>query len=718
MNILLEELNKELFKQSEVSGVEPLPVSRIVSPGEKMDRREADVTKFFDDKGGFTYQEFKSILSVSLGSIFGIGADARKKVSKFAEPVDVKNEKGDVRIAYDEYVETFFIYLYYQLFVKLLSKHELIIAKNQEAIKNAKAIMAKDVPDSLKADMEEGMIKLYKLFYSMFGSSITDPIKIKDNKEVQNTYFEKFTGQNVRLYIDYPLSGFMEGAGTMNVKQFVDSMFDAVGSINLDDRSNKQITTIRILSNFIEGGFDIVKFQDLLKQYPSFSEGQGPLKFRDALEPVVSNVITELSSMDDIDDIGMGWAKGTKWEPYIKMICAVICLEEVSNKVKSAAKTLRKEKSKYKQRLDIGEFDGGVYFINNSAFVMAAQKVPKYKDVIKGLDDAITGVFNKTQYFQNKSGKQLIEAMFVKYDEDKAATYIENLGESEKKSLETIMKMTNLMGGSNSFGSTLVEAVAEINFTLFSNDNKIRPRLNARNEQSVEWAMKNVGDFILEEIRKDKLKGFYPSNVVSAVKEIASTSGEFFKQVFQAPTDLENLKKAFNDTFAAQFEFATMDTSGGKPVIKMANGVAIKFETLNDFKAYVKNMCVSMGSIMYHSKVAFGKEGTKDSRYKDYFNVMSWFIKALNEYEKDRAVGGEVYPFVYLVTPFFLEVVKYSFRTHVNEIEDILFEMDLINKDLRDKIKQSHRMETMEDEEWIPLRDSLAEAIEEYLKKN
>lgn len=714
MNILLEELNKELFKQSEVSGVEPLPVSRIISPGEKMERRDADVTKFFDDKGGFTYQEFKSILSVSLGSIFGIGADARKKVSKFAESVDVKDEKGDVKIAYDEYVETFFIYLYYQLFVKLFSKHELIIAKNQEAIKNAKAIMAKDVPDSLKDDMEEGMIKLYRSFYSMFASSITDPIKIKDNKEVQNQYFEKFTGQNVRLYIDYPLSGFMKDAGSMKVKDFVDNMFDAVGNINLDDKSSKQITTIRILSNFTEGGFDVVKFQDLLKQYPSFSDGQGPLKFRDALEPVVSNAITELSSMDDIDDIGMGWAKGTKWEPYIKMLCAIICLEEVSNKVKSAAKTLRKEKSKYKQRLDIGEFDGGVYFINNSAFVMASQKVPKFKDVIKGLDDAITGVFNKTQYFQSKSGKQLIEAMFVKYDEDKAATYIENLGESEKKSLETIMEMTKLIG---SFGGNFLDAAAEINFMLFSNDNNIRARLNARNEQSVEWAMKNVGDFILEEIRKDKLKGFYPSNVVSAVKEIASTTSEFFKQVFQAPTDLENLKKAFNYTFAAQFEFATMDTSGGKPAIKMANGVAIKFETLNDFKAYVKNMCVSMGSIMYHSKVAFGKEGTKDSRYKDYFNVMSWFIKALNEYEKDRAVGGKAYPFVYLVTPFFLEVVKYSFRTYVNEIEDILFEEDLIDKDLRDKIKQSHRMSTMEDEEWMPLRDSLAAAIEEHLKK-
>ena len=135
MNILLEELNKELFKQSEVSGVEPLPVSSIISPGEKMERRDADITKFFDDKAGFSYQEFKSILSVSLGSIFGVGADAKRKVSKFAEQVDVKNEKGDVKIAYDEYVETFFIYLYYQLFVKLLSKHELIIAKNQEAIR-------------------------------------------------------------------------------------------------------------------------------------------------------------------------------------------------------------------------------------------------------------------------------------------------------------------------------------------------------------------------------------------------------------------------------------------------------------------------------------------------------------------------------------------------------------------------------------------------------
>lgn len=714
MNILLEELNKELFKQSEVSGVEPLPVSRILSPGEKMEKRDTDVTKFFDDKGGFTYQEFKSILTVSLGSMFGLGAPARKKISKFAAQVNTKDEKGDVKIMYDEYVETFFIYLYYQLFVKLFSKHELIIAKNQEAIKNAKAIMSKDVPESLQGDMEEGLMKLYRSFYSMFASSIADPTKIKDSKEAQNLYFEKFTGQNVRLYIDYPLSGFMEGAGAMKIKDFVDNMFDAVGNINLDDKSSKQITTIRVLSNFTEGGFDVVKFQDLLKQYPSFTEGQGPLKFRSTLEPVVSNVITELSSMDDLDDIGMGWAKGTKWEQYIKILCGIISLEEVSNKVKSAAKALRKEKSKYKQRLDVGEFDGGVYFINNVAFVMAAQKVPKFKDVIKGLDDAITNVFNKTQYFQNKKDKQLIEAMFVRYDETKAAGGIDSLKESEQKSLEAIMEMTDLIG---QFGSNFPEALAQINLMLFRDDNKTKARLSSRNEQSVEWAMNNVGDFILDEIRKDKLNSFYPSNVVHAVKEIASTTTEFFKQAFEGPKDLQNLKKAFNDTFAAQFDFAVMDTYGGKPAIKMDDRVAIKFDTLDDFKAYVKNMCISMGSIMYHSKVAFGKKGTKDSRYKDYFNVLSWFIKSLKEAGKEPAVGSTDYPFIYLITPFFLEVVKYSFRTHVNEIEDILFEEDLIDKDLRDKIKKSHKMATMEDEEWIPLRDSLAAAIEEHLKK-
>jgi hypothetical protein len=120
---------------------------------------------------------------------------------------------------------------------------------------------------------------------------------------------------------------------------------------------------------------------------------------------------------------------------------------------------------------------------------------------------------------------------------------------------------------------------------------------------------------------------------------------------------------------------------------------------------------------MYHSKVAFGKSGDKNSRYKEYFNVLTWFVNSLDEYGKGRALQTPAYPFVYLVTPFLLEVIKYSFRTYVNEIEDTLFDDGAISKDLRDRVKNSHKMDSMEDEEWKPIVEELSAAIEEYLKK-
>ena len=723
MKILLEELNTKLFRQSEVSGVGPLPVSKVLFPDEKMERRDADVTKFFEERSGFTYNDFKSIMSVSLGSIFGLGADANKKISKFAQAIDSEDEKGDVKIIYDEYVETFFIYLYYQLFVKLFSQQELIIAKNKEAIKNAKSILDKEVSAPLKEDMEEGIVKLYKSFYSMFASSMTDPSKIKANKNLQSQYFENFVNQNIRLFIDYPLSGFMKDMPSMKTKEFVGSMFDAVGAINIDDSSSRQIMTIRILSDFISGDspdFDIVKFQELLKDYPAFTAGQAPIKFSSTLEPIVSNVIDELSSIEDIAEIGMEWAKGTKWESYIKILCGIVSLEGVSEKVKASAKSLRKEKSIYTKRLDIGEQDGGLYFINNQAFVAALDKTEGFKNVIDGLDLAIKNVAKKTAYFQSKKDKQLIESMFVKYDPTMAASYIKSLGDKEKDALESIMAMTNLI---ETFGSNFVNAVGEINLTLFRNTNEIRANLSRRNQEAVKMAMINVGDVELNPIRKDTFNAFGFTNTVQAIKDIGVKTGEFFTGVFKAPTDLENLKKSFNDAFTSEFDFAELTTDrNGKNVINMNGRTVFSFDDLEDFKTYVKDMCLSMGSILYHSKVCFGgpqqsPTSNKDQRYKEYFNVMSWFIDSLNKYGKGAAVNTTDYAFTYLVTPFLLEVVKYSFRSHVNEIEDILFEEDLIDKELRDQVKKSHKLDTMEDEDWKPIVEKLTGAIEEHLKK-
>lgn len=713
MKFLSEEFNPNIFKQSEAPGSDPLPISKVLSPNETISRRGSEITKFFDEtENGFTYKKFNGLIA-PFGKLFGALQDAQKKIRKFAKLTKTEKPNGDVEIEYDEYVETFFMYLYYQLFVKLFSQQDLIIAKNKESIKNAKDLMA-SVPESLDSDMEDNLVKLYRSFYSIFASSMVDPNRIKTDKASQEQYFENFANQNVGMFTEYPLSGFMKDTGSMKIKDFVDSMFDAVNSISPDNTSNRQVMTIRMLSEFISGSnadFDIVRFQQLTKEYPSFTAADGPIKFPSKLEPIVSDVITELSSIDDIDEIGMGWAKGTKWEPYIKILCGIVCLEEVSNKIKATAKTMRKQKSQYQRVLDVGEADKGVYFINNQAFVAATERVAKFKNIIDDLDKVIGDIRSKTQYFQTKKDRALIEAMFVKYDANEAAMYIERLGK-EKESLITIMELTDLLGQFG--GGDFSNAVAEINFILFSGGNETAKTLSDKNEDSVAFAKANVGDFILDEITKSKLSAFSPTSTWQTVKDIASSGKEFFTKAIEG----ENLLKAFNETFLDQFNFATMKKTSSWYSIEIDDELVYKIKDLEDFKTYVKNMCISMGSIMYHSKVAFGgPSNQKDARYQEYFNVLSWFVKALNDTDKGRALGGEQYPFAYLVTPFLLEVIKYSLRTFVNEIEDVLFEDGAISKELRDQVKESHKMDSMEDDEWMPIVEKLTEAIEEYLKK-
>jgi hypothetical protein len=719
MNTLLETLTPNLFRKSEVAGVKPLAISKVLSPDETMSRRTSDISKFFGgNENDYTYKKFKATIGNS--NVFGYGADTT--VKSVASVVETTDEKGDARIVYDEYIETFFIYLYYQLFVKLFSNHEKIISANQSGINNAKDLLS-GIPESIEPDVEENLVNLYRSFYSMFSLSITDPKKIGTNTAAQGGYVEDFIRQNIRLFIDYPLSIYMQDSSSMNNREFIDALFDAVNGINPENTGNRQIMTIRVLSDFVRNNqtvdFDVVNFQDLTKKYPSFVQGQNAIKFPSKSESIISDMINELSSIDDLDDIEMGWAKGTNWEPYIKMICGIVCIEEVSNSVKKVAKTVRKEKALYQQKIDVAEQDGGVYFINSQAFYEASSRVEKFKDLIPDMNNAIKDVAKKTLYFQSKEGNDLIKNMFVEYDKSAAAIYYDKLDPKQQKSIETLMRLTELM---TTLGSNFSDAVAQINFILLGKDNTFSGSLSKRNEEALLHAMNNVGDFTLNQIDEDDLSYFNPRRVYTGLKEIASNTYETFTKIFSGsdPFDfsIDKFVNAFNETFGEDLDFANMKkNSSGNYYIEMYGESKIEFKNLDELKAYIGNMCISMGSIIYHSKFKFSKKGSEESRYNSYFNVLSWFIKSLNEYGKGRSLGAPQFPFVYLVTPFFLEFVKYSFRAFVNDIEDVLNEAGFIDDEFRDKIKASHKMKTMEEDEWKPMVEKLAQAIEEYLKK-
>lgn len=715
MNILLEKFNVDLFKRSEIEGREPVVLSSVLLPEQKMQRRESDITKFFGEKeSGFTYKKFKSVITPSIDGIFKLGADAKKKIQTFATSKTIRTEKGETLAEYDEYIETFFMYLYYQIFVRLLTNQDLILSKNKEAISNATTIL-QAVPEPLKPDVEENLVNMYKAFYAMFGSSIADPQKMGQSQDEREQYFENFANQNVGLFTTYPISSAMKGESFDGVKPFMDAMFDAIKGIGFGT-GNRQIASIGLLSEFIDGTsveFDVVKFQNSMKDYPAISD-QARVKFPTSVEASISDVLTELSSIDDLDSIGMDWATNTQWAPYIKMMCGIVSMEGISNKVKAASKAMRKQKSTYKKVFDPGEQDGGVFFVNNQAFIAAAERVPRFKNVVQDLNTVIGKMSKKASYFQTKDGNQLIEAMFVKYDPSAAAEYIESLGD-ERASLEAIMELTDLMGN---FGGNFLGAVADINYIFFTQNNVLKGNPNKRNVDAIEYAKTNVGDYVIEKISKRELDYFSPSSVSTGIKEMSSATVEAFSKIFKGDFTIDNVIDSFNKTFSDQLNFARAEQSGSQFVIRMGpnDKIVYRFDDIESIKDYVKNMSTSMGSMLYHSKVAFGASGTRDSRYESYFNVLSWFIKSLDESGAAEGVATKQYPFVYLVTPFLLEVIKYSFRTFVNEIQDVLLENGMIDKELANKIKDSHEMDAMDDEEWRPLVDSLADAIEEYLK--
>lgn len=718
MKKLFEELSPDIFREVE-GGNKPTTVASVLLKDEQAARRDSGITNFFREKDyGFTYKKFKELLR-PFGSLFKeYGPPAKMKSKHFADPVEVGAQGSNPTVRYDEYVETFFIYLYYELFVRLFSDKDVIIQKNKVAIENARKRMG-DIPESNSGDVEENLEKLYRCFYAMFTSSTDKVSKMGSDPNLQAAYFENFVNNNVKMFKEYPISEYMQGKSYPSVKSFVDGVFDSFSSVDFEETGNRQISSIRLLRNFIKGSavdFDIVRFQSETASQPSLLNGQNPIKFPEKTEAIISEVIEELSSLDDMGSIGMTWTVGTKWEPYVKLLCGIVCLEEISSGAKAAARLMRGEKAVYKQRLDETEQDGGVYFINNEAFVAAARNVKKYKDMVDGLNSAMADMAVKTQYFQSKSGDELIDAMFVKYNNKMAASYIDGLGKN-RKAIDAIMEITDLTGQLG--GKNIDEVIWKVNFMMFDPNGPQPPRsLERRNEEAVRNAMANVEDYELNKITVGLLDAFDPENVYNSVKEIAETTQEAFSKIFSSkkPFSIDTVVNSFNDTFLKKFRFAKMSATrdGGYKIVK--NGeVLFEFNDLDDLKEYIQSMCTSMGSLMYHAKVAFSDD--KDESYKQYFNVLSWFVKSLNEAGKAGALGGKEYPFAYLLTPFFLEVVKYSFRAYVNDIEDVMYEDGLIDSDLRDRVKEAKKKSKMEEQEWKPLVEEFSKAIGTYLKK-
>lgn len=715
MKILLEELEQKLFRTRE--GANPLPLSRILSTErlktiQDMERRNKEVDKFFGDKG-FTYVEFKNLLRPALTkeTLFGIGSEAKSRVKQFAEPIDLKTKDEESISYYDEYVETFFIYFYYQLFVKLFSDTEIIVKRNAESIKNAKTIIAK-IGKADTSDVEENLLNLYRSFYTMFSSSTANLAGIANNVSVQANYFENFANNNVELFTAYPLSGFMSDGTTTNMKGLIDLLFESLSVFDPEDTGNRQISSIAKISPFVSGDkidFDVKAFE---------KEG---VRFSEKTAPIINDLIEELSSIEDVSRFGMGWTKGTKWEAYIKLVCGIICLEEVSDSIKKVAEKVRgSQKTSYVKLIDMGEADNGMYFVNATAFSQAIKNVDVYADAMKGLSSAITDISKKTSIVQEMDTNQLIDCLFADARKDLVAEDIKEL-----KQADSIKKILDLTGISNDIADNLTDVLVTINKTLFFHNNPM-PKLNQRNKQALEYAMTNVGDVVLKEIKPGSFSGFTNwEKIKDSTMEIIDSTEKFFTGVFnktfgdqKSESFIDGIVSSFNSAFFNKFKFAQSERqANGSIVIKdKAGNPKYTFNNIEDFKKWVQNMCVTIPSIMYHSKVVFGGDPSnptsgKDQRYDTYFNMISWLVKASKE--KNASLASDDFPLVYLVTPFFLETVKYSLRGYINDIHKLV----QISDDLRKKIEETHNLESVPDSEWKPLVEKLSKAIEELLMK-
>ena len=707
---MINELLDSGFDKGPVSaGLKRATISKVLNPSKGLSDRRREISRFFGSRG-FTYEKFIGLLSVQ-NPTFTL--ENRKYLTRFAKKTDYKKDDGSEAVWYDEYIETFFMYLYYQLFVKLFSNAGAIIANNKENIENAKKILEKGIKDDgLKEDMKENITNIYKKFYSMIMPS-DDAKSISTVVAAQQAYFDEFANKNISLFYDYPLSSRLFDSSAGSMKEFMDMVFDASTKIDVDNTSNRQIVSIRIMSEMMQGGnasFDLEKLNDVFNEkYPTASGSKASIKFPEKIRPDVEDALDTLAGFDSFDQVEMSWAIGTAWQPFISLMCAIISLEELSPEIKKLAKETREEKSQYVKQLDTAEPDSGVYFINNQAFKGAIANIPELKQLTNGIERVIANVFRKTSYFETLESDDLVEVMFVKYDNKYEADDIADLPKDDRDTLERIMRITEIIP---SYGETLTAAVANINQILFNPDAKLREGVPDHVDRAIEYAKENADELEIKEVDKSVLSAFGYGSAIRNITRVSSATINAFSKIFTSDFTIDNIIDSFNESFADEFGFARMEVSSdGTATISRKGKPLLELKSKDDIKKYVASMSASMGSIMYHSKVMFKSEGTFDERYKEYFNVLSWFIKSLKEEGKLSAISGSDYPLSYKVTPFMVDVVKYAIRGFINNAHEI------INSSVKKEVADSHNRNEMDDSEWKPLEQKLAEEMKDYLEK-
>ena len=713
---LYEGLNIEKLKRKP-EGVQAVKLSSVFSPDDSSDNRVNQIDRFFKGYKGFTYKSFHELFTGDLTLKGKKGKAILNPFRGFTGKFNIEifgqrtNSLDTGKEIFDEYIETFFMYLCYQIFVKLFIRKDELISQNKENIEKAKKILSAVSPGSMP-NITEGLGDLYSLLYRSLIPSKINFTRMTD--EDIYSYIEQFANSNINLFTRYPLSSSIDKTTTDSPEKLANLIFDACNNSADEIKDSKQLAAIKFITSMMSGGtldFDAGGVQSAIDKNPSFKSIQTQeIIFTEKNQVAVNDIIETLYSFDNFSSIDLQWIKDTPWESIVRFIFAVLCTSELSKSIKDKTKDLQTSAIAWQKKLDAESQDGGVYFINNNATLQAFLEVNELKTLKTDLSSLINSISSRTAQFQDMNGNRLLDAMFAgRYDSSASLQLIQNIENNHKNVIKNIIHITGL-----NF-PTIEEAASSVNRVFLFND-IMPPQYMGSSSitqfgDALSYAKNTVAGFDFDTITKSEIDAFKPSAIYDTVfKEIPSTIANAFTN-FVNTWDFGQLGK----DLTRDFNFMSVEKSENSEyfIIKNSSGNIVKeIKTPSDLVSYLGTNCMAMGSIICHGKISMGNESLDK-----YFNSLSWLIqvteKKFGESKSKAIFGGDQFPIVYGVTPFFVEYLKYSLRSFVNNIHKI----EEVDDSLRKEIEESHSKNTMEDDKVNELIGRLKDAIKIHLQK-
>lgn len=765
LRYLNETISNELIRRNTfgVVGVTPVKLSDLL--GEKNEEeRYKQIDNFFGENNPnkFTYGRFKELFDLGAKTPFRVGFESRQKLDSFGQKYTIQTGSKKGSEGYDEYVETFFIYLYYEVFVKPILKKDALIESEtyqipksiDDAINKAKKIINETTGDENK-DLELGLVSLTRYLISMIYPEIDSKI---DKEESRSEFIENFINNNINLFIDYPLSKKLRVTKPNNLRSIVDDIYVSVNESK--DVKNRQIQNLSIFSKMIKDGkvnFDVKLIEDSYRRL-----------FSESLEAKVNDIMDILCEgvTDDVyASLGMSWTKDTSWSEITKIIVAILSMTKLTSKTEKAALSISAKELKYTKLLDTAEKDGGIHFINNMAFYRAVKKTQskklsesdkilaeKYKDiggVIRNLNDLMDRLSLRLKNFTSLDSLSWTKSILLDPKSTISGDAWEcpkfgSLDDAHKNAMINIMNITEMQ---DIYGQNDAEEIlASINDIFFNINSGIDTQEKwKRWKNAALYAAQNVSDYadikivdpskqdiiskvidVSTEIGKQIKKVWWdiPSEMISKTINAFQTGnywsgivglGDDFKELANTilPQAAKNVaSNAFPETFKKESQIIDASTI-------YVDGKEIKL-TPENYAKWMIFLSHSMGSMLCHGKVIFAPSGDSiynslqemNSLLEAYDNALSTMIVKLKRElnADDKFYTSEKYDLKYRVTPFAVEFLKYALRNYINNIHK--------NTPLEKAIEEANSKDNLSPTEWSALVDELEEYIVEKLVKH